>query len=154
MTQMFNADLLKLVMVSRTFPSTTCTAHAWSAAASFSLGDSSCPLASRTRPGEMMSWTSRARLLHDEESPGVPCCICSKNATRERTVDLSVSDIFENEGKKKLTLGFGFLCQLALPTTNIWPRHRLCGSLYRLICHLGLSYHYRVSCGLDVLHHS
>ena len=35
-----------------------------------------------------------------------------------------------------------------------WLRHRLCGSLYRLICHLGLLYHYRVSCGLDVLHHS
>jgi hypothetical protein len=24
----------------------------------------------------------------------------------------------------------------------------------RLICYLGLLYHYRVSCGLDVLHHS
>ncbi len=33
-------------------------------------------------------------------------------------------------------------------------RSRLCGSLYHLICHLGLLYHYRVSCGLDVLHHS
>jgi hypothetical protein len=33
----------------------------------------------------------------------------------------------------------------------ILPSHRLCGSLYRLICHLGLLYHYRVSCGL---HHS
>jgi hypothetical protein len=28
------------------------------------------------------------------------------------------------------------------------------GFLYRLICHLDLLYHYRVSCGLDVSHHS
>jgi hypothetical protein len=33
-------------------------------------------------------------------------------------------------------------------------RNRPCGSLYRLICHLGHLYHYRVSFVLDVLHHS
>ncbi len=35
-----------------------------------------------------------------------------------------------------------------------WRRNRISGSLYPLICPLGLLYHYRVSSGLDVSHHS
>ena len=41
---------------------------------------------------------------------------------------------------------------LILPKASVYGI-TLCGSLHRLICHLDLLYPYRVSSGLDVLHH-
>jgi hypothetical protein len=52
-----------------------------------------------------------------------------------------------------------FFAQLALLILRgqwgwFWLSHRTYGSLYRLTCHLGLLYHFRVSFVLDVSHHS